>query len=221
MNPAIAAPGVATVPRLFPGETVVVIGGGTSLTPEDVAYCQGRARVVAIKEAYLLAPWADVLYACESKWWQHYQGAPTFAGLKYALLPDAQDHPAAPSYLDVFQRFPDVQLLRHTGAEGLELDPSGLRHGYNSGHQAINVAVHLGASRIVLLGFDMSRGPTGEQNWFGAHPNHLTGSPYPIFAQHMHTLVEPLKALGVEVLNASRFTVLTAFPRVSLEEALA
>src|SRR6478609_8593286 len=40
-----------SVPKLWPGETFVVIGGGASLTHEDVAYCRDRARVVAIKEA--------------------------------------------------------------------------------------------------------------------------------------------------------------------------
>lgn len=202
IRPGVAIP--RPVPKLWPDSTIVVIGGGPSLTPEDVAACRGQ-HVIAIKEAYLLAPWADVLYACEAKWWKHYGGAPTFTGLKYTMEPVP---------------FADVQPLANTGAEGLELDPSGLRHGYNSGYQAINLTVHLGAKRIVLLGFDMSAGPNG-QNWFGPHPNHSQGSPYPIFRQMLHTLVDPLKELGIDVLNASRFTLLNAFPRVTLEEALA
>lgn len=221
MIAAVSAPVTAVrVPRLWPGSTIVVIGGGPSVTPDDVAYVEGKAHVIAIKEAYLLAPWADVLYACEAKWWKYYEGAPTFTGLKYALWPDPQDHPTATADRETLRSFPDVQCLRHTGPFGLELDPSAVRHGYNSGHQAVNVAVHLGAARVVLLGFDMWKGPDGNQNWFGAHPNHATPSPYPIFMQAFTEMVEPLKAAGVEVVNASRQTALTAFPRVALEDAL-
>lgn len=203
----------AVVPRLWPGETAVVIGGGSSLTPEDVNACRGRARVIVVKEAYQLAPWADVLYACDEKWWQHYQGAREFLGLKYRLE-HAPDDPVP------FQDWPDVEILRNSGVTGLDLDPGGLRTGYNSGYQAVNLAVHFGVSKIVLLGFDMWSGPSGQQNWF-TKPGLHVDSPYPLFLQAFATLVEPLKAAGVWVVNASRFTLLTAFPRVELSEALA
>jgi hypothetical protein len=204
---ALRAP--VRVSRLWPGETVIIIGGGSSLTPDDVMYVQGKGRVIAVKEAYLLAPWADVLYAADSKWWTYYKGAPEFTGLKFGIA-QTETPPI---------EWPDVQVLQQTGVHGVERDPAGLRTGYNSGYQAINLAVHLGAAKIVLLGFDCWRGPTGEQNWFGSHPNHVE-SPYPLFLQAFATMADPLKSAGVEVLNASRFTVLTAFPRVSLDEAL-
>lgn len=202
----VAPAAVTTVPKLWPGETFVCIGGGSSLTRADVEYCRGKARIIAIKEAHQLAPWAEVLYACDPKWWRFYKGAPDFTGLKYALAPQPI-------------LWPGMQVLRDTGDEGLELDPTGLRTGCNSGYQAVNLAVHLGAARIVLLGYDMWRGPNGQQNWFGPHPNHEP-SPYPVFLMRFASIVEPLKSAGVEVVNASRFTVLSAFPRLPLEEAL-
>jgi hypothetical protein len=202
---ATASP-VGAVPRLWPGETVVVIGGGSSLTPDDVAFCRGKARVIAIKEAIELAPWADALYACDDKWWRFHAGYPAFTGLKFALEPQSV-------------AWPGVQVLRNAGDDGLELDPTALRTGHNSGYQAVNLAVHLGVSKIVLLGFDMWRGPSGKQNWFDKPGLHVD-SPYPLFLMRFASIVEPLKAAGVEVVNASRFTVLTAFPRVLLEEAL-
>jgi hypothetical protein len=219
MTVAIAT-ATAVVPRLWPGETFAVIGGGSSLTAADCAYVRGKARVVAIKEAAVCslphitppAPWADVLYAADAKWWKFEQGAPGFAGLKYGI----EQEPG------VTQRdWPGVQILRNTGSEGLELDPSGLKTGYNSGAQAINLAVHLGAAKIVLLGFDCWRGLSGQQNWFGPHPAHIDSSTvYPVFLQGFASMVDPLKAAGVSVVNASRFTLLNAFPRVVLEEAL-
>jgi hypothetical protein len=200
--PAIVMP--APVPKLWPGETCVVLGGGPSLTREDVDYCGGKAHVIAVKEAYQLAPWAEVLYACEASWWNYVKGAMDFSGLKYGMEPVI---------------WPDVHTLRNTGDEGLELDPSGLRTGGNSGYQAVNLAVHLGADKIVLLGFDMWHGEDGRSNWFNATRPHRN-SPYPIFLQRFATLTEPMKQAGVTVINCSRRTMMRAFPQQPLEEAL-
>src|SRR6185436_15127662 len=94
---ATIAPTYASVPKLWPNETVVILGGGSSLTTEDVSYVRGKARVIAIKEAGVCAipghvapaPWADALYAADEKYWRFVQGAPDFAGLKYAIEPQS------------------------------------------------------------------------------------------------------------------------------------
>lgn len=199
----------ASVPRLFPRSTVVCLGGGPSLTPADVEACRGRAVVIAVSDAYRLAPWADALYSCDAKWWDYHAGAADFPGLKFALETRAG-------------QWPGVQLLQNTGREGIETDPTGVRTGQNSGYQAINLAVHLGARRIVLLGYDMQPAPDGRTHWFGRHPRALEQySPYAQFIEAYHTAVAPLAALGVEVVNASRATALTMFPRLSIELALA
>lgn len=219
MSPAVITTAIATVPRIWPGETAVIIGGGSSLTVADCSYVRGRARVIAIKEAAVCslpnvtppAPWADVLYSAEYKFWKFEKGAPGFKGLKYTIEQSEGD----PQWV-----WPDVQLLRNTGAEGLETDPSGLRTGYCSGAQAINLAAHLGVSKIVLLGFDCWTGPSSA-NWFGHHPNHTDCTTrYPLFLQGLASMAEPLKAAGIEVVNCSRFTVLSAFPRMALEDVL-
>jgi len=198
--------GDPVVPVLCPGGTVVCLGGGPSLTREDVEACRGKATVLAINDAYRLAPWADVLYGADSKWWGWHKGVSSFAGLKFSLQPDAG-------------QWPGVQVLRNTGEGGLELDPSGLRTGRNSGYQAINLAVHLGATRVLLLGYDMGPGPKGETHWFGDHPDRNV-SPYTTFLARFEAIVEPLRQLGVEVINCSRRTALTVFPCQPLEEAL-
>ncbi len=213
MTTLTTSPNHVTVSRLWAGETAVILGGGPSLTPEDVQYCRGKARVIAIKEAHELAPWADAMFACDEKWFRYHKGLPSFPGLKFGLEPD-------PLYLKQYEAWPDVQLLRNTGMEGLELDPSGLKTGQNSGYQAINLAVHLGVSRIVLLGFDMWRDEHGRQNWFERPGLHLD-SPYPVFLHFFSTIAAPLKAAGVEVINCSRRSLLRVFPMRPLEEVLA
>lgn len=217
MNAVATRPRVA-VPRLFQGETVVVIGGGSSLTADDVAYCRDKARVVAVKEAGCCripgreapAPWADVLYGADAKWWRFTKGAPDFQGMKYTIEQREGE--------EQMGNWPGLQVLRNLGEYGLSLDPTGLRTGFNSGYQAINLAVLFGAAKVILLGFDCWRFSEA-QNWFGHHPMHLD-SPYPLFLQSYNTIVEPLKAAKVSVVNCSRQTMLRAFPRVELREAL-
>jgi len=225
---------VARVPRLWPGETVVCLGGGSSLTAADAAFCRDKAHVIAVKEAGCCripghvapAPWADVLYAADEKYWRFVKGAPEFAGLKYSIQQDAFEarlKNRLPTDWELggwAMAWPDVQVLLDAGEDGLELDPTGLKTGNNSGYQAINLAVHLGAAKIVLLGFDMWRDPSGHQNWFGPHPTHLE-SQFALFLHKFQSIVEPLKAAGVTVLNASRFTILNTFPRVVLEDVFA
>jgi len=194
-------PPIATVPRLWPGETVVCIGTGPSVTQADVDTCRDRARVIVVNDAYRLAPWADVLYAADDKWWGWHKGAPGFSGLKYTIEPCRH-------------AWPGLQVLRNAGPHGLETNPSGLRTGYNSGYQAINLAVHLGASRVVLLGYEMSG-----DHYFGSHPD-KTRPPFGPCLKAFATLPAPLAAAGVEVFNCSRNTALKVFPCPSLREAL-
>jgi hypothetical protein len=201
------------VPRLWPGATVVCLGGGPSLTKQQVDLAAGRARALAINDAWRLAPWADVLYACDWRWWQTYDGVPGFAGLKVTLS-NSRGH------LDAW---PDIRMVENTGTEGLEDAPTGLRTGRNGGYQAINLAVHLGARRVVLLGYDMKAAPDGRTHWFGDHADWPTRTTIyeTVMRPHFAGLVAPLARRAVEVVNATPESALDAFPKMRLEEVLA
>lgn len=196
-----------TVPRLFPDQTIVCLASGPSLTANDVDACRGKAPVVAVNDTYRLAPWADVLYACDAKWWDYHNGVTMFPGLKFSLEKKAD-------------RWLGVQVLERSNDRGLDLSPARLCTGMNSGYQAINLAVHLGARRILLLGYDMQ--VQGKRShFFGDHPKGLQRSAaYEQCCERFASLVEPLKSLGVSVINCSRQSALKAFPRQPLVEAL-
>ncbi len=195
----------ATVPRLWPGGTVVCLATGPSLTQADVDAVRGKVDgVIAVSDAIDLAPWADVLYSCDGKWWGWRKGMPSYQGLKYGLKDDVRKWAHM-----------GVQKLKHTGRQGLELSPGGLRDGFNSGYQAINLAVHLGAARIVLLGYDMQG-----SHFFGHHPDR-SGPPFQMCLSRFPELVKPLAAVGVEVINCTRKTAITCFKREALQTVLA
>lgn len=208
VNSRTATVSITRVPALCPGGTVVCLATGPSLTPADVDHCRGKATVIVVNDAWRLAPWAHALIASDAAWWRHHHGVPEFPGLKYCVEPSAAT-------------WPGVQILRNTGSAGVETDPTGLRTGRNTGAAAVNLAVHFGATRVVLLGYDMEAKDEAHSHFFGGHPQGLRGgSPYPLFREHFTKMVAPLQALGVAVLNCSRHTALTCFPRLTLEEAL-
>lgn len=195
-----------TVPRLWPDSTIVCIASGPSLTQEDVDYVRGKAHVIVVNDNYKKAPWADVLYACDAKWWRwHHKHVASFPGMKYALQQAAG-------------QYPGVQVLKIAGHDGIERVPTGLRTGKNSGYQAMNLAYHFGANRIILLGYDMQR-TDNKEHWFGDHPN-KGQSPYQAFVKRFEKAAPEWHKLGVEVLNCTRSTALTCFPRMSIQAAL-
>ena len=90
----------------------------------------------------------------------------------------------------------------------------------NSGAQAINLAYLKGATRIILLGFDMQN-TGGKTHWFGDHPKELTNGQYGSYTSRYTQLAEDLASAGVEVINCTRETALTQFKRATIEEVWA
>ena len=150
-----------------------------------------------------------MLYACDALWWQHYR--PKFGGLCFS---------------GEQSEMPGVVSLQYADAAGLSKNPSIVNTGNNSGHQAANLAYHLGAcerGRIIFLGYDMKAGPNGEKHW---HPDHPPGLNNPDNVTWMRcieafaVIAADLKAEGVEVINCSPDTALDCFPKAKLEEVL-
>lgn len=90
----------------------------------------------------------------------------------------------------------------------------------NSGAGAIALAAHWGAARIILLGYDCKFGADGRRHHHPDHPAPLgnCGS-LKRWGGEFRKLADELRG-RVSILNASRDTALTMFPRATLEEAL-
>lgn len=205
---------MTSVTRLWTGETVAILATGPSLTPEVCAAVHGKARVIAINDAHRLAPWADVLYSSDRHWYPHHKGVPSFTGMKFGIG-------STVGKSNRFSDYPGITVLKNTGYTGLELDPKGLRNGRNSGFAAINLAVHFGASRIVLVGYDMGiRG--GQVHFFGNHQgmSNPTDAHFGTFRRVFSTMVEPLNALSIEVINCTPGSSLDVFPMAELRDVL-
>lgn len=199
------------IPRRWPGETVVILAPGPSLTARDAALARAKARTIAVGDAWRLAPDADVLYHADAPWWDEYQGVPAFRGERWT-----QDKVWG---LDSARRW-GLRVVCSELRDGISFDPACIHQGYNSGFQALNLAVLFGAVRIVLLGFDM-QAKNGKQHFHGNHPPSLNrNSPYPMFIAAFSDAAPQLQQAGIEVINASRETALECFPRRPLAEVL-
>lgn len=203
------------VPRQWANDTVVIAASGPSLSSAQLAEVQsarraGACKLMVINNTWQLAPWADALYACDREWWRHYQ--PSFAGQKWTQAEEAAEFGA--------------QYVSGRKGSELSLDPSFIYWGHDSGFQAINLSVHFGVARIILIGFDMQA--TGYQlHWHDDHvgsPDNPLCNPNPaMFGRWMaayHNAAPQLQDLGITCINATLDTALTCFDRMSVEEAL-
>lgn len=156
----------------------------------------------------MLAPWSDALYACDGKFWLGYPDALDFAGLKVTQtaksMPGVHRVKVDPhSTVMAFDRFGELAA------------------GGNSGFQAVNLAAQAGAARIVLVGFDYNA--ASGLHWHGSHPpgmNNPSQANLSAWRANLDGSAALLASLGVDVVNVSPQSSLTAFRRATLSESL-
>lgn len=202
-------------PDWFPdwsGETVGIVASGQSVTQENVDLLRGRCRVVVVNNNHELAPWADLLYAADEKWWEMYPTWRQFVGLKVTASAKA----AAAHKL---------KLVLLADPEGYEESSritmkefGAVSRGGNSAFQAVNLACQFGATRMIWLGFDFFG-----THWHENHPGR-TGRPYPAtlrrWAKTLDAQADILRSLNVDVANCSENSALKAYTKMSVAEAL-
>lgn len=163
-----------------------VLATGESMSQQVADQVRNRCKAVAVNDAYRLAPWADALVCNDRAWWNEYPDALQFAGRKFC----------------------GVTLK---GTERLDPHPQ-FPAGTNSGLQGMRVAKMMGATRILLLGFDMHG-----SHYFGRHPEPLRNTTPAGFSRHIRQFA---LWTGAEVINCTPGSALKQFPFSTLEEAL-
>lgn len=195
----------------FEGRPVVVVAGAPSLTLRQVravgmARAQDLCRVIAVNDAVYPCWFADILHACDARWWERHAGVPHYRGCKLSLEPS----------------FPDVRVLKNTGVDGYDPSPGCARSGANSAYQAVHVAAALGAKTIIIVAVDY----TGDKNlnngsiehWFGRHGHGLDrNSNTQELRRLFRGLADILSGRGVTILNASSASTLKFLPQIDVE----
>ena len=207
---------IRSIPRIWPDSTIIVIGGGPSVAKVDMDLLfNPKFRTIGVNHSFLLGP-VDLLWFGDFSWYQANQEAVhDFAGLKCTCATQLPEKP-----------WPDIKRVRRCavakgesreGLFGIEASaPDRVRWNHNSGASAINVAYHLGASRVVLVGFDMRR-IKGKSHYHDHYPEHdNVKDRYEKHLRCFDQIAADAKVLGLEILNCTPGSVIKQFPFVKL-----
>jgi hypothetical protein len=205
-----------TVPRAWEGETVAILASGPSMTREQAELVRGKCHVIAVNNQGIdtecngemvpaFAPWADVLYAADQKWWHCYKDrALKFEGLKVTIRSGLP--------------FKEVLSLHQSSQRVFDPRPTHLASGGNSGYQAVHLAVHFGVTQIWLCGFDMVS-TDKRRHWFGNHPPRLNSRPnFSSWLMAFTKLAPILQQKGIRVFNCSPKSAIRSFPKADLRQ---
>lgn len=221
---------VWAVPREWRGDaTAFLLAGGPSLRSSGLfdpgildrlkaLQDQRRALVIAINRSFEVAPWSEVLFSGDSRFYNAYRKRlRAFVGRH--MVAAANDLPT--------KKWPNVKKLRwhHPKTGGVQWippfvsdNPSRLA-GECSGGLAIDYAVHAGVGRIAGGGYDFQHSDSGEDHW---HDGHRTDdgqeikSKTPRWKSHFIPAIErkraDLERLGVVFINCNPDSALRCYP---------
>jgi len=211
-------------PRMWKGSTSYILGGGPSLNLVDLSLIHDR-RCIGVNNSFLLGPWVDVCWWGDMKWLMWHRKTLLFQ--YHGLVASCNTNTG------IIQRNSWVKFFRRGKPMGIDPRPGMISWNRNSGCSAINLAYHFGSTRIVLIGFDMQEGPSGETHWHGGHAEAKVKyarkqkmrkvkarTLYERFRQTTAFIARDAGKLGVEILNASPVSTIDVFPKVKLEDTL-
>lgn len=212
------------VPEMWADQTVYIIGGGPSVLETPLHLIHDRP-VIGVNDAFTLGPWVDITFFGDDGWWnRECLNVLRYPGLIVTCLP-----------IKIYTEMKRVkQVKRIKGHLGLHTKTRDrVKWNENSGAASINLAILLGAAKVVLLGFDFrtdkKKGFREGHNWHKRHTSMPAQDIYKNkFFLGFKNIARDLKKLNdsgewprkVEVLNATPESALGVFPKVSLEDTL-
>jgi len=201
---------------LWEGETVIIIGGGPSLKHFDWAPFH-HSPVIGCNDAYTLGPWVDICYFGDKIWYEAHCDRTAWKIFKGVRM----GAPAPTRAMCELMEQDDSVCWIERRSQGFNEDRSKGWIAANgcTGAGAINLAYLLGATSVVLFGFDMKLSQEGESNWHQNEVNvpdlHVYQNKFiPGFEELAKNLRE--KAPDFKVLNAGPDSDLNMFPHISL-----
>ena len=204
------------IPAIWPGSTVFIIGGGPSLLKQDLSLICDK-RVIGVNQAYKLGSWVDACWFGDKGWYeQNFPYIHEYGGLI-----------ATCSAFNPQRQFTRVKYVGRSKRNGVEFNKrTHVAWNGNSGASAINFAYWLGASTVVLLGFDMQNpvDPKDKQtHWHNDYEPRYDNrkklvNPYPKFMEAWPQIKKDADRIGLKIINATVGGCLETFERKSLEE---
>lgn len=191
------------------GETVFVVAGGPSVNQVKPLDCLRGRKVIAINSSWKDAPFADILYFGDSRWW-NLHAAVVLSEFKGRIITTAPNVPKNPRLLRMKKVLPP----------GLSDDRQALTMRRTSLTAALNLVKHLGVARIVLIGVDGKADPKGRTHHHKPHPWPQRPDCWAQQRIDLESTRKPLKMAGITVVHASPGSAYEFWPVVSLQQAI-
>lgn len=164
-----------------------LLAPGPSATTEDAERVRAAGIPLGVvSSAYPLAPWADFIAATDGAWWRRYADAKQLPGAKYTM-----------------HNVRHVERVKVPGYVAV-----------NSGVLGLECAKRHGATRILLLGFDMHG-----SHFFGPYTNGLSNTSEAKRRMHLSQYARWSRAnRGIEVFNCTTGSALKCFQEARLDD---
>jgi hypothetical protein len=193
------------IPQEWVGETAFIIAGGPSFGMIDAELLRGQ-HVIAINSSFKAVPFADFIIFADSRWFEHCRmDVEHFKGRIVSCSQSQRDA----RLLRVARRTRPTDDSRDT-----------LFVQFTTATAAIELAVKLGAAKIVLLGLDGKAAPDGKMHHHKAHPWKSLPGWENKHRMDLIQLVEPLKARGIEICHGTSGSAYEFWPTVALTDLL-
>lgn len=177
-------------------KTFICVASGPSLTADDCTLASDSGYpVIAVNSSWRVVPECQHIYAADFSWWEKYHSHVPTGAKRWTSSVSA--------------------AIRY----GLNHFPHPDNESFNSGQRAILLAAYLGAERVILLGYDCAL--ENGTHWHGEHSEGLKNPDAESirrWQEEFQYLADSLQS--VSIINSSRQTALSCFPRVTPEEVL-
>jgi len=229
------------IPNMWKDGECWIIGGGPSIPrefgiPEDVitsvslkeaplstyspflSAIHGK-HVIAVNAAFHLGRWVDIMTFGDTHfYYANHVELLKFPNLRVGINPSVTND--RPQVYNVKQVLRDNNHLF-----GISRHKNKVSWNLNTGAASIDLAVKLGAKRIILLGFDMCRSPNGQEHWHAHYrvalnPRLEQQLPFKKHLDAFGPIANDAKRMGIDILNVSKRSAITQFPIVELKDVL-
>jgi len=199
------------IPRLWPGSTIFIIGGGPSLKGMELN-CLRLKRVIGVNQAFRVYPWVDVTYFGDCQFRELAPSINQWPGIKVTSCGRVPE---------LGKGWKGIRRVGRSKNYGIETKKVGfVSWNGNSGASAINIAYWLGASRVVLLGFDM-HSDNDRHNFHDFYPTRAkTFDPYKNHMRCWPYIARDAAEVGLEIINATPDSAIKDFPFMKLEKLI-
>jgi hypothetical protein len=196
----------------------LILAGGESL-PDILKGRECRQKgwfTIGVNLAgYMIGDWVNVCFFADAlMYWNHKDALKQCQARKISL--DKTKEGVASIATDPGHT---VEVWQWGGCHGVNTRPGFCCFNRSSGGAAINLAYHLGAKRVFLLGYNMNLDENGDmQEWYPEEWKRKSKKGYHNMLLPFDKIAADAKRLGMEILNATPGSAIKQFPFVNIED---